>query len=211
MGEEKLAHLIDAIRPYTKASIERLDAMRAALSLIDLNDIAGDVVECGVWRAGHIIMARKLSPLRVCWLYDTFDGMTPAGEFDKKADGKSVKPKKLGRKWAACSVDEVKANLRETETYDERFLRFVVGSVEQTLLVEANLPDKIALLRLDTDWYESTKIELEVLYPRLQSGGVLIVDDYGHWLGARKAVDDYFHGGAALTKIDYTGVMMEKP
>lgn len=208
-----MADLIDAIRPYTKASIDRIGAMFFALDHIDTNKIDGDVVECGVWRAGHIILARKKSPHRVCWLYDTFEGMTAPGEFDQKPSGKNAMAsylKKKGQGWAAVSLDDVKANFRETDTYDERLLRFVVGPVEQTLLVEANLPDKIALLRLDTDWYASTKIELEVLYPRLQSGGVLIVDDYGHWLGARKAVDDYFLGTVPLTKIDYTAVMLVK-
>ena len=71
-------------------------------------------------------------------------------------------------------------------------VRFIVGKVEDTLTVPANLPDKIASLRLDTDWHASTKIELAVLYPRLAAGGVLILDDYGFWTGARAAVDEYF-------------------
>ena len=78
--------------------------------------------------------------------------------------------------------------------YPPERIHFVRGPVEETL--PAGAPDEIALLRLDTDWYESTRHELEHLYPRLAAGGVLLVDDYGHWEGARKAVDEYFadHG-----------------
>ena len=71
-------------------------------------------------------------------------------------------------------------------------IRLIKGPVEKTLLNNENLPDKISLLRLDTDFYESTKIELEILYPKVIKGGFLIIDDYGHWKGSRKAVDEYF-------------------
>jgi O-methyltransferase len=175
------------------------------------------VVECGVWKGGNIILARKLSPERTCWLYDTFDGMTEPTELDISRKGvlalKSYRKKeRRGDKWCAASVDEVRANLQEMGVLDEDRLRFVVGKVEDTLRVEANLPEQIALLRLDTDWYASTKVELEVLYPRLSPGGYLIVDDYGHWAGARKAVDEYFgRNGPKLKRIDYSAVKLVKP
>ncbi len=96
--------------------------------------------------------------------------------------------------------------------FDEGRLRFVVGKVEDTLRYEANLPDQIALLRLDTDWYESTKVELERLWPRLVPGGILIVDDYGHWAGSKKAVDGFFgKTGPKLRRIDYSAVQAVKP
>ena len=83
-------------------------------------------------------------------------------------------------------------------------IHFVEGKVEDT--IPAHAPERIALLRLDTDWYESTRHELEHLYPRLSRGGVLIIDDYGHWQGARQAVDEYFGDAhaALLNRIDYT-------
>ena len=90
--------------------------------------------------------------------------------------------------------------------YPESRLHFVRGAVEQTL--PARAPEQVAILRLDTDWYESTRHELVHLFPRLTVGGVLIVDDYGHWEGARKAVDEYFgaeHAPLLLTRVDYTG------
>ena len=70
-------------------------------------------------------------------------------------------------------------------------MKFIKGKVENSLLESSNLHEKISLLRLDTDWYESTLIELEILYPKLAKGGILILDDYGDWLGSKKAVDEY--------------------
>ena len=209
--------LITEVSPYTKSGVLRLTAMCEAVWRIDDQDIPGDVVECGVWRGGNIILTRRLCPHRVCWLYDTFSGMTIPEDIDTTRSGRKAMDSYLGRmkpggKWSAVSVAEVTANLVETKTWDEKYLRFVVGPVEQTLLETRNLPEQIALLRLDTDWYASTKVELEVLYPRLVPGGYLIVDDYGHWLGARKAVDDYFgEDGPSMTMIDYSAMQIIKP
>ena len=90
--------------------------------------------------------------------------------------------------------------------YDIARTHFVAGDVEQT--IPGVVPEQISLLRLDTDWYESTRHELKHLYPRLIRGGVLIIDDYGHWKGARQAVDEYLAETGAkllLNRIDYTG------
>lgn len=124
------------------------------------------------------------------YLYDTFEGMTPPGKFDVNYKGTPAsrilkRPSKRG----ICSLEEVKKNVSLTG-YPQEFLHFRPGDVAVTL--KAAVPEKIALLRLDTDWYESTKISLESLYPKLIRGGVLILDDYGYWRGARKATDDYF-------------------
>lgn len=206
-----------SVRQYTKSGPERVMAMFDALRSIDERKIEGDVVECGVWRGGNIILARRHSPDRVCWLYDTFVGMTAPTEEDVKFNGKKASDSyygKLnggGKKWAAASVEEVRSNLFVTKTLDDSKLRFVVGDVLETLKVKKNLPKKIALLRLDTDWYRSTKKELEVLYPLLQDGGILIVDDYGHWRGAKQAVNQYFkEDERKFTQIDYTAISMVK-
>jgi O-methyltransferase len=198
--------LVEFIAPYTLTGLERRKAMAEALVRIETKRIPGDIVECGVWLGGNIIMARKMASQRVCWLYDTFTGMAKPGEVDgQKAIGRY---ERQAGDWCRKSLDEVKAAFHETGVYDETKLRFVEGMVEDTL--PKTKPERIALLRLDTDWYSSTKIELELLYPRLSSGGVLIVDDYGHWDGARKAVDEYFPK-ARWVRIDYTAVMMVKP
>ena len=184
-----LDDLVELVRPYTKTSRDRIYGMVDALAEIDAKEIAGDVVECGVWKAGNIILARKLSPNRVCWLYDTFAGMAPPQDVDTYRNGLRAihKPESC-----VAPVGEVVKILWDNHVYDGRLTRFVIGDVSQTLLERDNLPDKIALLRLDTDWYASTLVELQILFPRLERGGILIVDDYGHWHGARKAVDEYF-------------------
>jgi predicted O-methyltransferase YrrM len=138
--------------------------------------------------------------------------MTEPGPHDMKVSGNKPPPgKALSKKWTMASLDEVVENLKREGVYDRDKLRFVVGDVCMTLR-DGAVHDKIALLRLDTDWYESTKKELEVLWPRLVSGGVLIVDDYGHWMGAKKAVDEYLCAAdrERLQQIDYTAVILEK-
>lgn len=198
------AELIESVSGLTKAGPERSQAMIDACRRIDRENIPGDIVECGVWRGGQIILARKVAPSRVCWLYDTFSGMTEPGPYDAKADGRVVAAGK-----SAVSVQDVGRFLSEAGVFDPHKLWFAAGDVCETLR-GTNLPDQIALLRLDTDYYESTKVELEVLWPRLSRGGILIIDDYGHWPGCRKAVDEYFKGRVRLKKIDYTAVMVVK-
>jgi hypothetical protein len=204
-------------KKYSKASPERLTHMEKALRRIDRLGMDGDVVECGVWRGGHIILARLISPERVCWLYDTFEGMTEPGPHDRKRSGDKPPPDKArSKKWTMASLEEVTENLRSHGLLDAEKLRFVKGDVLRTLDDLGSLPERIALLRLDTDWHDSTKKELEVLWPRLASGGELIVDDWGHWLGVRKAVTDYFGPRwpdfvSHMIQIDYTAVAMIKP
>jgi predicted O-methyltransferase YrrM len=106
------------------------------------------------------------------------------------------------------------SGVRETVAragYPAERIHFVKGAVEET--IPRTLPGPLALLRLDTDWYQSTRHELVHLYPLLAPGGVLIVDDYGHWQGAARAVDEYFAAhppGPLLTRIDYTGRLAVK-
>jgi O-methyltransferase len=102
-------------------------------------------------------------------------------------------------------MNDVQTNMKQTN-YPFSKIHFVQGKVEQT--IPETIPSSIALLRLDTDWYESTYHELVHLFPKLVTGGVLIIDDYGHWQGARKAVDQYFAEQKTpilLNRIDYTG------
>jgi len=204
--------MIEKAQRYSKSGLMRLRATWMACAQVDHDDIPGVFVECGVWRGGNVMVARWASPLRHCWLYDTFEGMTEPGEYDVK-DKPGAKP--LGNNWVgklAVSVEAVTENMKEVEVWDADRFRFIKGDVRKTLLDESNLPEQIAVLRLDTDLYDSTKIEMEVLYPRLVSGGFLIVDDFGHWAGARKAVIDYLGKGSRhLKSIDYTGVWMIKP
>ena len=92
--------------------------------------------------------------------------------------------------WGICSLNNVKDNILKTIGNLDN-IEFVEGPVEKTLN-EKNIPKRISLLRLDTDWYSSTKKELDALYEKVSKGGVIIIDDYGHWGGSKKAVDEFF-------------------
>lgn len=210
--------LITSLRPYTMTSAERLWSLISAVRYLVAEDIGGDFVECGVWRGGSVMaMAHELARLGVddrrIWLYDTFTGMTAPSELDVESvtgvtaadmlaatdvgDGNNV--------WCVAARPDVEANIRSTG-YPFAQFTIVEGDVSRT--VHESAPQNIALLRLDTDWYESTRDSLEVLFPRLVTGGVCILDDYGHWTGARRAVDEYFARWTTppfMHTIDYSG------
>jgi hypothetical protein len=215
------AAIMGAVLSKTMVGPDRLAAVIDAARYVVRHGIPGALVECGVWRGG-CAMAMALAvideselvgvPLdRDLWLYDTFTGMTAPTEVDLTHTGKTAAEVLArfapGDPRLACGLDEVRANVELTDWPPER-AHFVAGPVEDTLPGAA--PERIALLRLDTDWYASTRHELEHLFPRLVSGGVLIIDDYGHWQGSRRAVDEYFaaHGvRMLLARTDYTGRM----
>jgi O-methyltransferase len=220
-GMDELApedrRIVERATPYTMTSVARIQAVIDAVRYCEARGIPGDFAECGVWRGGSVLaMILTLQDLgaepRDIHLYDTFEGMTKPGEEDGAAlagwlgtrDGD-------GRAWPELfgadvfSEEGVRQTLLATGYPADR-LHFVRGPVEET--IPGHLPGPLALLRLDTDWYESTRHELEHLYPLLGDGGVLIIDDYGHWEGARRAVDEYFASHARpllLNRIDYTG------
>jgi hypothetical protein len=212
--------IMRAARPYTMTSPERLAALVAAVRYVVRSGVPGDVAECGVWRGGSM-MAVALALLaegdtsRHLYLYDTFAGMPEPTDADRDYEGVSAEaqleqPREGMDVWCRASLEDVTANLASTG-YPRDRLHFVRGRVEET--IPGTAPASLALLRLDTDWYESTRHELEHLYPRLSRKGILILDDYGHWQGARKAVDEYFapaHRLAFLHRIDYTGRLVLK-
>jgi len=209
---------VTAVRPYTMTSDERIFALIQAVRYLAKAGVEGGIVECGVWRGGSMMaVAYTLHQLGIddvdLLLFDTYEGMTrptdvdvdyggvPAAlEFARTQEGAQASA------WCRASREDVERNLAATGYPLER-IRLIKGMVEETIPGQA--PTKISLLRLDTDWYESTHHELLHLYPRLCSGGVLIIDDYGHWKGSRKATDEYFaNSGVApilLNRIDYTG------
>jgi hypothetical protein len=209
-------------QPFSMTSPERLVANMDAVAYVVRRDIPGAFVECGVWRGGSVlVMIRALQRLGVVdrdlYLFDTFEGMTEPTEAETSrfaapalhewdaatAEGKRAWDTYFGPD--KFNLDGVKALMRDTG-YPQDRIHVVAGRVEATVPDEA--PDSIALLRLDTDWYESTRHELLHLYPRLSNGGVLIIDDYGHWDGCRRAVDEYFSAASPaplLARVDYTG------
>ena len=199
-----------SVEEFTMTSIERAYALYEAVRYVCDSGIEGSFVECGVWRGGscmlmaQTILRRGISP-RPVYLYDTFSGMTEPTDEDVIAwNGRSVRERFERFDSWAVGLDEVKANLLTTG-YPSEMFHFVRGDVLDTL--ESIRPESIALLRLDTDWYRSTLRELEVLYPRLRRGGILLLDDYGHFRGAKQAVDEFFRKREKpyFARVDYTG------
>ena len=203
---EKDRKLIDIVSNYSMTPRIRIYNLLQALKHVKQNSIEGDFVECGVWKGGNIIMFRKFqeneffNDKRNIFAYDTFSGMSEPSKEDfnliKKISAKNLLEKDKEKKtntWGVCGLDEVKSNILKNVTSIEN-IKFIKGKVEETLMNEENLPKKISILRLDTDWYESTKKELEILYSKVTPGGIIIIDDYGHWNGSRQAVDEYFKG-----------------
>jgi len=215
--DEGTRQIIEQVQPFTMTSPARITALCDAVRYLENHRIEGAVVECGVWQGGSMMaVAATLlncqNPHRDLWLYDTFEGMTEPTASDVDYLGRAAasllaqqSPEDPDSIWCHAQLDFVKRNLQST-AYPMTQVHFLKGPVEQT--IPAYCPNRIALLRLDTDWYESTRHELVHLMPRLVPGGVLIIDDYGHWQGCRRAVDEYFRQNQIsmlLNRIDYTG------
>lgn len=202
--DKAFVDIFQGVSPYTLTSRSGADTLYGLFNIIKYlvhNKIPGDIVECGVWRGGSMMMAALAlkyfdDTRRQIYMYDTYAGMTEPDDIDVDFDGRAMKPI-----WANAerdgiaigyggSLEDVKANLRQTG-YPESQMHFIAGDVMET--IPAILPKSIALLRLDTDWYKSTLHELQHLYGLLVPNGVLIIDDYGWCRGARQATDEFFH------------------
>ena len=222
--DKEYLQIINSIKNYTLTSPERMAALVNSVQYITQNQISGNIVECGVWKGGSMMLvAKMLLALNKTdydlYLFDTFEGTTKPSKHDldylgnsmlevwnKEFEGKNQLPASAD----FVSLEEVKKNLFSTG-YPKEKIHFIQGNVENT--IPKNAPEKISLLRLDTDWYESTKHELNYLFPRLTSAGILIIDDYGHFKGSKKAVDEYFEKNkisSFLFRIDYTGRLLVK-
>lgn len=215
--DRQIVSTIIRVKDFTMTSVERIHGLCEAVRYLETAGIEGDFVECGVWRGGSMMaVAETLRQLssenRHLHLFDTFSGMNDPTEKDVSCHGQPAAELLQSQSksdptsvWCVSGLDEVRLNLASTG-YPAENIHYHAGMVEETIPTAE--PEKIALLRLDTDWYESTRHELVHLFPRLSDGGVLIIDDYGHWQGARRAVDEYFeqHGvGMMLHRLDYTG------
>jgi O-methyltransferase len=220
--EPEFLALYKQCREYTMTSWERLYALYKSVQYTVENGIPGAFVECGVWRGGSMkLVAHVLHFLgdtkRTLFLYDTFEGMTepdPAVDVDFSGNAAANdwrQVQRRGVKWAYAPVEEVH-KIIATSGYPMNMVKFVKGRVEET--IPGTIPVSIALLRLDTDWYSSTKHEMEHLYPKLSSQGILILDDYGHYQGARRAVDEYLSKldkKPLLQRVDYSCRLAVKP
>lgn len=218
--DEAMLELLRAARPFSLTTSHRLASMLDVVCHVHRANIQGSIVECGVWRGGNMLLAASaLQSLgdtsRDLYLYDTFEGMTKPTDIDCDYLGQAAgtllaqAPRGAGI-WCEAGINDVKRTMNGSGYPAER-MHFIQGPVEET--IPRVIPVAIAVLRLDTDWYESTKHELHHLFPRLVPGGVLIIDDYGHWQGARRAVDEYLLEQdikALLVRVDYTCRVMVK-
>jgi len=209
--------VFEKCKAFTITSKERMYALRKAVEYIVNSKLPGDFVECGVWRGGSAmlialtLLEMKESSRRI-YLYDTFEGMPKPTTHDYILTNGTVaesqmreEGKKAYNTWLFSPLSEVRTNMIATG-YPKDKLFFVKGKVEDT--IPRTVPSSIALLRLDTDWYESTRHELFHLYPLLVEKGVLLIDDYGYWAGQRKAINEYFAANnitILLNRIDVAG------
>jgi O-methyltransferase len=214
----------DRCKAFTMTSIERLYSLYKCVEYLGASGIPGDLAECGVWRGGScmlmaLALLRQRDTTRRIFMLDTFEGH-PRPDAEKDIDiwgNRAVdewqrrEASGQGREWGFASIAETQANLTSTG-YPRDRLMFVEGMVERT--VPDVRTERLALLRLDTDWYHSARAALHHLYPKLVPGGVLIIDDYGHYKGQREAVDAYFREIGCtplLHRIDYSCRVMVKP
>ena len=222
--DELTTRIFNTVNPYTMTSAERVAALVEAVRYVVANDIPGDFVECGVWRGGSSMAAalafRELGDeSRELFLYDTYEGMSAPTEEDVDVGGQTAGAKFSQRQltedsseWCRSPIDDVRRNLESTG-YPAEKIHFVKGKVQET--IPGTMPaGPVSILRLDTDWYESTRHEMQHLYPVLVKSGVLILDDYGYWQGARKAVDEYFAAHdirPLMGRVDFAGRAILKP
>ena len=196
--EQSDIDIYNYVKKYTMTGERRVMSLLDSVSYIEKHEIPGDIVECGVWAGGSMMaVAKKLIHLnnqsRSLYLYDTFEGMTKPSEHDKSTHGPAIETFNAMQQdshnaWCYAGIDEVRENMRSTGYADEK-IEFIKGDVLKT--IPGTIPERISLLRLDTDFYESTLHELEHLFPRLSKHGIIILDDYNYWQGCRKAADEY--------------------
>ena len=208
-SSQPFARLYKTVRPYTMSGNSRLRGLYMAIRHVMARGIPGDIVECGTARGGSaalmgLVLKDALAD-RMLWVFDTFEGIPPPTTADPDYT------------IAALYTGDFRGELGEVEALFRRLgildrARLVKGLFEDT--VPGSEVGAIAVLHLDGDWYESVKICLDHLYDRVSRGGIIQIDDYGHWEGARRAVDEFMADRripGPLHYIDYTGRQLVKP
>lgn len=209
------------IRPYTMASFAKLMNILALTKKIEYFGIPGAYVECGVWKGGcGALMAYQSEhskASREIWLFDSFEGLPEPSPIDGKEAISLAKGRSSGNLKSIdeckASEDEVKRLLFEILRLQKDQIHIEKGWFQNTLPKTRSQIGTIAILRLDGDWYESTKCCLENLYDLVSLGGFVILDDYGFWEGSRKAVHDFFQErdlDPELVAIDRSGYYFQK-
>jgi hypothetical protein len=200
------ASLFRRVRPITMCSYARLQSLHRAVLYIDKNNIPGDIVECGVAHGGSaaLMALSSKSGARKLWMFDTFQGLP---EPSSENPDQPIASAYTGA--FRASPEAVRSSFRK--------LGIDANAIIVPGLFENTLPncgiESIALLHVDGDWYESVRTTLEHLYDRVSPGGIIQFDDYGHWAGARRAVDEFMNArGIAqpLRRIDFSGRQLTK-
>jgi hypothetical protein len=207
-----MINIFNKVKDLTLLQIERVIANIESVDHVINNNIDGDIVEIGVYKGGSVLsillrLEEKNILDKTIHLYDTFEGMTESSELD--IDLNNVKAKDAMEYYLCkCDLDSVMNNINSNTHYPKNLIKYHVGDIVKTNFI----PNKISILRLDTDWYESTKFELDNFFDKVSIGGIVIIDDYGHWNGCKKAVDEFllFHPEIQIEKIDYTGIKFIK-
>lgn len=205
----EFARLYRLVRPYTMSSNARLRGLYSSVRHVVMTNTPGDVVECGTARGGSAALMgltlNRLDSRRTLWVFDTFEGLPPP-----TLDDPDFETAKLYIGKCRGELDEVEALFQRLGILSSS--RLVKGLFQKTL--PACTVEKIAVLHIDGDWYESVRVCLDHLYDRVSPGGIIQIDDYGHWEGARKAVDEFLRQRAIdvpLRRLDYTGRQLIKP
>ena len=201
--------ILNEISEIALSSIANQWSIIQSLKHIKQKNIPGEIVECGVYKGGSLILicliAQMIDLNRAIIGFDTFeDGFDKISKFDLSVKKKKIENLNFEKNFFP-SVDDVLDIIKKFKIKENYFPKLVKGKTQETLLLSENLPNSISFLRLDTDIYEPTADQLDKLYPKLSSGGILHIDDYGHCPGVKKAVDEYFKGhNIWLHRVDYT-------
>jgi hypothetical protein len=223
--EDEIKQAISKVRENAMVSFERLASLWQQVVYLDRYHIPGSFVECGVWKGGSVGMMAlahlrsHLNPTRVLHLFDSFQGL-PEPKADVDGMAAVAYSGNRGSGWMSpvgqCvgTLEENRQLLEQKIGYPDHLINYHVGWFQDTLPREAQSVGDLALLRLDGDWYESTKVCLEHLYHSVVKGGVIVIDDYGHWEGCRRAVDEFLEElpePILLHHVDYTARCWVKP
>lgn len=209
------------VLPYTMVEYERVANVYEVAQLIEKSKLKGAFVECGVWKGGTTgvmaYVANKAKAGRKVWLFDSFEGLPEPTKKDGAVASAYASNRDSGKlasiQKCVGPLEDVKKLFFSVLKLNPESIYIGKGWFQDVLPRERQNVGPIALLRLDADWYESTKCALENLYDNVVPGGYVLIDDYGHWEGCKKAVDEFFHNRnivANFQKIDYTGIYFQK-
>jgi len=206
---------LEQVRDYTMLSIERLYDLYLTVNYLNAAKITGDILEIGTWRGGALALAllSDTTESRKVIGFDTFDGHAAPNEdeYDVRADNMRKRWDSVtarGAKMAFADFDECNAFLHRIASRNINRYEIIKGDVKETAL---NFPDTpLSILRVDCDWYPESLFSLEKFWPMLKVGGFLILDDYGHHSGQKRAFHTFFNWPVKYTHVDYSCITIQK-